>query len=181
MTRVVRDNGDGPDWTKRPRALALPPMQRLLKFGHTMGAIGLMGALACLLVLDHLAPPPSDLKSFALMRGAMAEITTWVLFPSLLLTLAPGLLSLSVTPAFHNAGWVWAKAASGILVFAGGLHVAGPLQDLGRQSAEALAGRLDPATLAESIAPGEARTMWMLLAVSTANVVLGIWRGRILR
>ncbi|MBX9992530.1 hypothetical protein [Phreatobacter oligotrophus] len=156
-------------------------MQRLLKFGHSMGAIGLMGALACLLVLDHLAPPPSDLKSFALMRGAMAEITNWILLPSLILTLIPGLIAIAATPAFHNAGWVWAKAASGILVFAGGLHAIGPLQDLGRQSTEALAGRIDVATLSAGIAPNEAMTLWILLAVSTANVVLAIWRGRILR
>lgn len=155
-------------------------MRRLLKFGHTMGAIGLMGALACLLVLDHLAPPPTQLQGYALMRGAMAEITRWVLMPSLILTLISGLLAIAVTPAFHNAGWVWAKAASGILVFAGGLHAIGPLEDLGRQSAEAMAGRLDPAALAAGIAPNEAMTMWILLAVSTANVVLAIWRQRIL-
>jgi hypothetical protein len=154
-------------------------VQRLLKFLHTMGAIGLMGSLASLLVLESLTPPPSSLAGYALMRGAMAAIATWVFVPSLVLTLTPGLMAIGVTPAFHNASWAWIKAASGILIFAGGLHALAPIQDEARLSAEAIAGQLDPAILGAS--EGEAATMWVLLAVSTANVVLGVWRQRIVR
>lgn len=155
-------------------------MQRLIKFLHTMGAIGFMGSLACLLVLENLAPPPSSLTSYALIHGAMGMIANWVLFPSFVLTLVPGLLAFVVTPAFQNAGWAWIKAVSGILIFAGGLHALAPIQDEARLSAEALAGRLDPARL-EGISHGTAATMWILLAVATANVILGIWRQRLIR
>ena len=155
-------------------------MQRLLKFLHTMGAVGFMGSLACLLVLENLAPPPSSLTSYALIRGAMGMIAKWVFFPSFFLTLVPGLLALAVTPAFHNAGWAWIKAASGILIFAGGLHALGPIQEEARLSAEAMAGRFDPASL-EGVSGGTAAAMWFLLAIATANVVLGIWRKRIVR
>ncbi|MFN8829552.1 MAG: hypothetical protein ACK50Q_18430 [Labrys sp. (in: a-proteobacteria)] len=155
-------------------------MQRLLKFLHTMGAIGFMGSLACLLVLEYLAPPPSFLAGYALIRGAMGMITNWVLFPSFVLTLVPGLLAFVVTPAFQNAGWAWIKALSGILIFAGGLHVLAPIQDEARLSAEALAGRLDPARL-EGLSHGTAATIWVLLVVATANVVLGVWRNRLMR
>jgi hypothetical protein len=110
----------------------------------------------------------------------MAAIATWVFLPSFVLTLIPGLLAIAVTPAFHNAGWAWIKAATGILIFAGGLHALAPIQDEARLSAEAVAGRLDPATLAGA-SEGEAATMWVLLAVSTANIVLGVWRPRIIR
>jgi hypothetical protein len=48
------------------------------------------------------------------------------------------------------------------------------------QSALALAGRVDPATLAETLG-AERNTLWVLLAVATANVVLGIWRPRLVR
>ena len=154
-------------------------MQRLLKFLHTMGAIGFMGSLACLLVLENLAPPPSSLASYALVRAAMGMIANWVFFPSFVLTLVPGLLALAVTPAFQTATWVWIKAASGILIFVGGLHALAPIQDEARLSAEAIAGRLDPARL-EGVSEGTAATMWVLLAIATANVVLGIWRQRIL-
>ena len=104
-------------------------MRRLIKFLHTMGAIGFMGALACLLVLAWLAPPPASLAGYALMRSAMATIAAWVVFPSLVLTLIPGLLAIAVAPAFHEAGWAWIKAATGILIFAGGLHALAPIQE----------------------------------------------------
>jgi len=155
-------------------------MRRLIKFLHTMGAIGFMGALACLLVLAWLAPPPASLAGYALMRSAMATIAAWVVFPSLVLTLIPGLLAIAVAPAFHEAGWAWIKAASGILIFMGSMHALAPIQDEAKLSAEALAGGLDPATLA-GVSGGETGTLWLLLAVSTANVVLGVWRPRLTR
>lgn len=155
-------------------------MQRLLKFLHTMGAVGFMGSLACLLVLEKLTPPTTSLASYALIRGAMGMIADWIYFPSFFLTLVPGLVSIAVVPAFRTAGWAWIKAASGILVFAGGLHALAPIQDEARLSAEALAGRLDPSKL-EGVSEGAAATMWLLLVVAAANIVLGIWRQRIKR
>ena len=145
-----------------------------------MGAVGFMGSLACLLVLEHLAPPPSALASYALVRGAMAAIATWVFLPSFVMTLIPGLLAIAATRAFHNAGWVWLKAATGILIFAGGLHALAPIHDEAQLSAEALAGGLDPALLVGA-SNGEMVAMWVLLVVSTANVVLGVWRPRFVR
>jgi hypothetical protein len=155
-------------------------MRKLIKFLHTMGAIGFMGSLASLLILARLAPPPGSLAGYALIRGAMAEIAAWVVFPSLILTLVPGLLAIAVTPAFHDAGWAWLKAATGLLIFAGGLHALAPIQEEARLSAEALAGGPDASTLS-GIAPGETGTLWVLFLVSTANVVLGIWRPRLTR
>jgi hypothetical protein len=40
--------------------------------------------------------------------------------PSLALTLIAGLLAIAVNRAFHNAGWAWAKLATGIKVWGGG-------------------------------------------------------------
>ena len=153
-------------------------MQRLLKFLHTLGAIGFMGSLACLLVLETTAPPPASLAAYAQARATMAAIANWVFFPSFVLTMVPGFLSIAATRAFHTAGWAWIKAATGIVVYAGGLHVMSPIGEQARLAADALAGRLDPATLA---ATPHTATMWMLMALATANVVLGIWRGRLVR
>jgi hypothetical protein len=155
-------------------------LQRLLKFLHTMGAIGFIGSLACLLLLESVVPPPSSLASYALVRGAMGLIANWIFFPSFFLTLVPSLVSMAIVPAYRNAGWALIKAASGIPLFAGGLHALAPLQDEARLSAEALAGRLDPSKL-EGISEGATGTMWVLLAIGIANVVLGIWRQRIKR
>jgi hypothetical protein len=156
-------------------------MRRLLKFLHTVGAIGLMGSMASLLVLMHVAPPPSSLSGYALIRGAMGEIATWIFFPSLALTLIAGLLAIAANRVYQNAGWAWVKAATGILVFEGGfVYVLGPLQAEAERSASALAGRLDPTTLTGTYG-AERGTLWLLLAVATANVVLGIWRPRLTR
>ncbi len=146
-----------------------------------MGAIGLMGAMASLLVLLSLAPPPTSLAGYAVIRGAMGAIATWIFFPSLGLTLIAGLLAIGLNRGYHNAGWAWAKAATGILIFESGfVGVLGPMQQEADQSARALAGQVDPATLAGSLGP-ERNTLWVLLAVATANVVLGIWRPRLTR
>lgn len=155
-------------------------MRRVMKFLHTMGAIGLMGAMASLVVMLSVTPPPAVLSGYALMRSAMAAVATWVFLPSLALMLVAGLLAIALNRAFHNAGWAWVKLATGILMFEYGfVGVQGPMQREAERSAQALAGRVDPATLAESLG-AERGTLWVLLAIATANVVLGIWRPRIL-
>jgi hypothetical protein len=52
-----------------------------------------------------------------------------------------------------NAGWVWVKVATGILIFeAGFVSVQGPMTQEAARSASALgAGQFDPAMLAASI------------------------------
>ena len=156
-------------------------MRRLLKFLHIMGAIGLMGAMASLLVLLGVAPPRTALAGYAAVRGAMGAIATWIFLPSLGLSLIAGLLAIAVNRAFHDAGWAWVKLLSGVLLFEGGLQgIQGPMRDEAAQSAAALAGHVDPATLAGSLGT-ERATLWVLLAVATVNVVLGIWRPRLIR
>jgi hypothetical protein len=156
-------------------------MRRLMKLLHTIGAIGLMGAMACLLVLLSFTPAPTALSDYALMRAAMGGIATWIFLPSLGLTLVAGLLALAVNRAYHSAGWAWAKLATGILIFEWGFTaIQGPMQQEAELSARALAGGVDTATVAGS--PGaEQISLWVLLAVAAANVVLGIWRPRLTR
>ncbi|KAA2238274.1 hypothetical protein [Salinarimonas soli] len=156
-------------------------MRRFLKFLHTMGSLGYAGALAALLVMMSRLPAPSALDGYALIRGTMSAVATWLLFPSVALVLLAGLVSMAVTRAYHNAGWVWLKLLTGVLVFEGTfVGVLGPMQVEAEQSAAALAGRVDRATLGASLG-AEQGTLWLLLAVATANVVLGIWRPRLTR
>ncbi|MCJ2132980.1 hypothetical protein MKK69_02670 [Methylobacterium sp. J-026] len=156
-------------------------MRRLLKFLHTMGAAGVLGAMAALVAMLSVAPAPAALPGYAAVRGAMGAVATWVFLPSLALCLMSGLLAMALNRAFVGAGWAWIKLATGVLMFEGGLvYVQGPMRREAEQSARALAGLVDPAVLAVSL-PGERGTLWVLLAVSAANVVLGIWRPRVLR
>jgi uncharacterized membrane protein len=153
-------------------------LRRLLKFLHTLGAIGFMGAMACLLVLITLAPQPTAPAGYAQMFAAMADILKWIFLPSLVVTVIAGLLAIAVNYAFHEAGWAWIKAATGILIFEGGLHILGPIEEEAKRSAGALAAPLDPHTLAQLLA-SERNTLWVLLAVAAANVALGVWRPRL--
>src|SRR6201996_7348200 len=123
-------------------------MRRLMKFLHTIGAVGLMGAMACLIVLLGFVPKPTSLSEYALMTAAMSGVVTWVFFPSLALTLIAGLLAIAVNRAYHNAGWAWAKLATGIIIFEWGFTaIIGPLQEEARLSAEVLAGHAGAAEL----------------------------------
>jgi hypothetical protein len=152
-----------------------------MKFLHTIGAIGLMGAMACLLVLLSFIPAPTSLSEYALMRAAMGGIATWIFLPSLGLTLVAGLLAIAVNRTYQSAGWAWAKLLSGVVVFEWGFAaVQGPMQQEAELSARALAHEVDPATLAASLGP-EWKSLWVMLALATANVILGIWRPRLTR
>jgi len=53
------------------------------------------------------------------------------------------------------------------------------MQEEAEQSARALAGEVDIATLAGSLG-SEQGTLWVLLAGATANVVLGVWRPKLM-
>jgi len=154
-------------------------MRRLLKFCHTMGAIGMMGAMACLIVLLVFSPAPKELAQYALMRGAMGNIATWVFLPSLALTLIAGLLAIGLNRAFHNAGWAWAKLATGILVFEWSfVGVIGPMQEEAEQSAAALTGKFDVSALAANLS-AEQGSLWVMLGIATFNVVFGVWRPKL--
>jgi hypothetical protein len=156
-------------------------MRRLMKFLHTLGAIGLIGAMACLIVLLGFVPKPTSLSEYALISAAMGAIATWIFLPSLALTLIAGLLAIALNRAYHSAGWAWAKLATGILIFEWGFTaILGPLQEQAELSMRALAGDVDPATLATSLG-NERNSLWVLLAVAAANVVLGVWRPRLTR
>jgi hypothetical protein len=154
-------------------------MRRLMKFLHTMGAIGLMGAMACFLVLLAVAPQPTTAPTdYALVRGAMDSIARWIFLPSLALTLIAGLIAFALTRAFHNAGWALLKLATGIIIFEWGfVAVQGPMQNEAALAAKAAAGATDSAKLGLNL-QAEWWSLWILMAVATANVALGVWRPR---
>lgn len=156
-------------------------MKRLLKFLHTIGAIGFVGAMACLLVLLSFTPAPASLPEYALMRGAMGAVAAYIFLPSLALTLVAGLLAMAINRGYHNAGWAWLKLATGILVFEWGfVAVQGSIQQEAELSARALAAEVSATTLASAL-DAERNSIWVLLAVGAANVVLGVWRPRLSR
>ncbi len=148
-------------------------MRRTLKFLHTLGAVGMMGAMAALLAALTLVPAGASGLGDAGVARMLGAVAGWVLLPSLALTLLAGVLAIAVTPAFHDVGWVWVKAATGVLVFEGGLMaVVGPLQAAAKSGA---------ASLTAHALAAERHSLWLLLAVALANVALGVWRPRFSR
>ena len=136
-----------------------------------------MGGMAALAVLIFLAPGSPGAGQIGLIR-ALAEIAGRLVGPAMVLTVISGLLAMAVNPAFYDLGWVWLKAASGILILEGGLHILGPLQEEAKRAVTALTKGPDPASLAQ-LFKAESDTLWVLLAVSAANIALAVWRPRL--
>jgi len=153
-------------------------MRKLLKFFHTMGGIGLTGALLAQLVILQNLPPVESLEAYASARWQMGLVAKWVLFPSLAAVLVSGLLSMAWTDAFHGAGWVWMKLALGVSVFEGTLvAVQGPARREAELAARALAGEIDVSMLATTTS-AEWKSTLVILLVAVINVVLAVWRPK---
>jgi hypothetical protein len=156
-------------------------MKKALKFLHSLGAIGVIGALAAHIILLTVTPAPESLEAYALMRGAIGAIAGYLLFPSLALVIVSGLLSMALHKPFHSAGWVLIKLALGVIMFEGTLlGVQGPAKRAAEASQQALAGEVDPAVL-DGLVTGEWVSLWVILGVTIVNVALAVWRPRFRR
>ena len=151
--------------------------RRWLRLGakalHEIASIGFGGALATCLVINLVANRASS-EQFAAARKVFAAIAQYVLFPSMGIFVVSGLIYLAATRSYANAGWAWVKALLGLSVFEATLLIVGS----GRQQAE-LAAAAANATLLDSPLRSERNTLWLLIAVSVANVVLAVWRPRL--
>jgi hypothetical protein len=155
-------------------------LKRAIKLIHEIGAIGVMGSLAACLVLAATAPTHS-LIAYAAVRQGIATLTQWLLVPSLAAVLISGLLAIAANPAYKDAGWAWLKALLGISMFEGTLLTVGAsARRAAELSAAAVAGQGDPLQLAEVLRTGWGG-LWIILALSLANVVLAVWRPALFR
>ncbi len=156
-------------------------MRRLMKFLHTTGAIGFAGGIAAYMIMVTYGPDISPTEDFARFRDALAVVSRWLIMPSMLLVLTSGLLAIAVHHPFQNAGWVWLKALTGLLVFEASLaSIDGPAKRAAKAASDAVAGNIDAAQLAAGI-NDKWGALWVMLALSAANVVLAIWRPRFIR
>jgi len=156
-------------------------MRRLMKFLHTLGAIGFAGGIATYMIVATYGPDVSATENYAQFREALAIVSRWLIMPSMLLVLTSGLLAIVTHHPFLNAGWVWVKAITGLLVFEASLaSIDGPAQRASSAAAEAVAGNISVAELAASV-HDKWGALWVMLALSAANVVLAIWRPRFIR
>lgn len=85
-----------------------------------------------------------------------------------------GLITLVATRAYMDAGWAWVKALLGLSVFEATLVVVSS----SNKEAEFTAAAASPAVL-DALLPAERNTLWLLIVLSIANVVLAVWRPRL--
>lgn len=153
-------------------------MRKTMKFLHTLGTVGMLGALAAMLILHTLLPPTQELAGYVTVRVAISRIAEWLLLPSLGMVLVSGLLAMAVGKYFQNAGWAWAKLAMGVVMFEGTLlAVQGPAQREARLAESAGAGEASVSDLALSLS-SEWYSIWVIALLATLNIVLGIWRPK---
>ncbi|MGA9028134.1 MAG: hypothetical protein WB440_18920 [Steroidobacteraceae bacterium] len=155
-------------------------LQKLIKIVHEIGAVGVMGSLAASLVLIATAPKHSWV-AYAAVRQGIAALTRWLLVPSLAIVLISGLLAIAANRTYANAGWAWVKALLGLGMFEGTLiSMDSGARRAAELSALAASGHGDAAQLA-SVLHSEWGTLWLLLAVALVNILLAVWRPRLVR
>ena len=141
---------------------------------HDIASIGFGGSLAACLVINLTASRAASLE-FAAARNTFAAIAQYVLIPSMAIVVVSGLIAMAATRGYHDAGWAWVKAILGISVFVATVRVVGA----GSKLAELAAAVTDPSVI-DTMLRSERNMLWMLIALCVVNVVLAVWRPRMM-
>jgi hypothetical protein len=150
-------------------------MRRLLKFLHSLASCGVIGALAGYFVVLVLAPQDTP-QAYAAMRLTLTALASYMLVPSMAVALVTGLLAMAVHYPFAQTRWAWLKALLGLGIFEATLGLVGAKATAAAEAAvEAAAGKGAPGAI-EAIIASEWASLGALLALSLAQVALGVWR-----
>lgn len=155
-------------------------MRKGAKILHTLASCGLIGGLGCYMIL-LLAAPQDTPAAYADLRQSVAAISNYVLLPSLAIALVSGIVSMMVHRPYLNKGWAWLKAALGLLMFKGVLTVVGAKADHAATLSQRIADGEASADVLDAALALEWYTLGAVMVLSIANVVLGIWRPRLMR
>lgn len=151
-----------------------------MKFLHTLATCGLIGGLLVYGLLLIYAPQDTP-QRYADLRHSISLLASYILLPSLALALVTGLLSMVVHRPFQEKRWVWVKALLGIGMFEATLAVIGSKADYAAKiSAKIASGEADAALLQTALA-SEWSSLGAVMAISVANVILGVWRPKLKR
>lgn len=154
--------------------------RRVLKILHEVSSSGIVGAIAAHLAVLSVASTTQMLEYAAVRRG-IEVITQWVLLPSLAVVLVTGLLAIAVHRPFHSAGWAWLKLALGMAMFEGTLGaINATARDASALAAKVVAGE-QPVSAMDDVLRHEWGGLWVILFLSLANIVLGVWRPKLTR
>lgn len=150
-------------------------MRKALKFLHTLASCGLIGALSGYTIL-LLYAPKATAQQYADVRLTIAALCNYILLPSLAVALITGLLSMAVHRPFQEKRWVWIKALLGLSMFESTLAIIqSKANTAATVSAQIAAGEVKADALVSSLST-EWTSLGAIMALSIANIVLGVWR-----
>ncbi|WP_299623663.1 DUF2269 family protein [Pelagibius sp.] len=155
-------------------------MRKTLKILHTLAACGLIGGLGCYMILLVIAPQETP-AAYADMRQSIAAVSSYVLVPSLGVALVSGLLSMAMHPPFLDKRWAWLKAVMGFILFKSVLMVIDARADHAAAISQEVADGAPVAETLDTALASEWYALGIVMALSVANVVVGIWRPRLAR
>jgi hypothetical protein len=120
--------------------------------------------------------PAGHTGQYADLRASISAICDYLLVPSLAVALVSGLVAMAVHAPFLDQRWAWAKALLGISMFEGTLGFVGHKATTAAEfSAKVADGAATQAELDAAIA-SEWQALGVVLALTVANVILGVWR-----
>jgi hypothetical protein len=155
-------------------------LRRVLKIFHEISSAGVIGAITANMVLLSVASM-SNMAEYVVVRRGMDGIARYVLLPSLGVVLFTGVLAIAVHRPFHGAGWAWLKAVFGVSMLEGTLGAVNATAREGLVIAEQIAsGKADAAAM-NDVLRHEWGGMWVVLALSIFNIVIGVWRPKFKR
>lgn len=155
-------------------------MRRALKFLHTLASSGIIGGLLGYMVVLVLAPQATPV-AYADVRQTIVALCNYIILPSLALALVSGLLAMAAHRPFFDTRWAWIKALLGLMMFEATLGlVQAKATAAAAEATKITTGQGEPGALAEVLA-NEWLSLGALMALSIAQVALGVWRPRLSR
>lgn len=153
-------------------------MRQTMKFLHSVSSCGIIGALAAYMLI-LLTSPDTTPADYAHARHLIGRLCDLVLVPSMALALVTGLLSMAVHRPYQDKRWAWVKALLGIGMFESTLAITQAKAHYATDLAQKIAsGELQVDALRTAL-HSEWATLWAIMAISIANVALGVWRPRL--
>jgi uncharacterized membrane protein len=153
-------------------------MRRSLKFLHTLAACGLVGALLAYATVLLYAPQATP-RSYAEARQTISLLCDYLLLPSMAVALVTGLLAMAVHGPFRDTRWAWLKALLGLSLFEATLGIVQSKATTAAAEAANIAAGQAQASVLEVILANEWSSLAAILALSIAQIVLGVWRPRL--
>jgi hypothetical protein len=155
-------------------------MRKAVKILHSLASCGLIGGLAAYMVVLVWSPQATP-SQYADMRQAIAAISNYILVPSLGVALVTGLVAMMVQRAFQEMRWVWVKALLGFAMFEATLAVIQGKANEGLSLAQKVATGAETAEALKVALSSEWTSLYAIMALSLAQVILGVWRPALYR